>query len=165
MPPLSSAPSSTPPLIISAAMYLKPTPVSVSSSPYASHILSIMDVVFSALTTRPLPCRLTTRWCSNRQMIRSEADARLGQFKPVRLAHLVHHGCRVQCLDDPSPALSIDDEMVQQQANDLVGGEIIAVAIHATYAVCVAIRHEANVMRVLLKKCRAAPVVLDRKST
>ena len=51
--------------------------------------------------------------------------------------------------------------MMQQQANELVGGEIIAAAIHAADAVGVAIGDEANVVGVLLKKRRAAPVVLS----
>ena len=111
MPPLSSAPSNTPPLIISAAMDLNPTPVS-------------------------------------------------SQFQSVCFAHLVHHGSRGQRLDDPSPTLPVDNKMVQQQANELVGGEIIASSVHATHAVGVAIRHEANVVWVLLEERRAARIVL-----
>ena len=42
-----------------------------------------------------------------------EADRRLDQLQLVRRAHLVHHGGRRDRFDDPSPALSIHDEMVQ----------------------------------------------------
>ena len=73
--------------------------------------MSTIEVVVSALTTRPLP-------------------------------------------------LPVDDEMMQQQADELVGGEIIAAAIHAADAVGVAIGDEAKVVRMLLEKRRAAPVVL-----
>ena len=89
-----------------------------------------------------------------------EPNARLNEFKSIGLAHFVHHGRGGQRFHDPSPALPVDDEMMQQQANKLVGGEIIAVAIHAAHAVCVAVRHQADIMRVFLKKCGAAPVVL-----
>ena len=49
---------------------------------------------------------------------------------------------------------------MQQQANELVRGQIITPAIHAAHAVSVAIGDEANVVRVLFEKGRTAPVVL-----
>jgi hypothetical protein len=49
---------------------------------------------------------------------------------------------------------------MQQQANDLVGSEVVAAAIHPADPVRIAIRHQANVVRVLPKKRRTAPVVL-----
>ena len=42
----------------------------------------------------------------------------------------------------------------------LVRGEIVAAAVHAADAVGVAVGHQANVVRMLLQKGRAAPVIL-----
>ena len=56
-------------------------------------------------------------------------------------------------------ALPIHDEMMQQQANDLVRREGVAVAVHAADAVGVAVRHEAEVMRMRPQEFLARPVI------
>ena len=80
-----------------------------------------------------------------------EADAGLDHFQAVVRAHLVHHGGGGERLDDPSPALAVHDEMMQQQANQLVRRKRISAAIHAANAVGVAIRDQTNIVRMLFE--------------
>ena len=77
----------------------------------------------------------------------------------MRGAHPVHHGGRGQRFDDASPALSIYDEMVQQQTNKLVRRERVAAAVHAPDPVCIAIGDEANIVRMPSQESRAGTVV------
>ena len=49
--------------------------------------------------------------------------------------------------------------MMQQQANDLVRRQRIAATVHAAHAVGVAVRHEADVMRMRAQKFLAARVI------
>ena len=89
-----------------------------------------------------------------------EADAGLDQRQPVRHAHFIHHRSRCQRLDNTSPALAVYNQMMQQQADDLVRGQIIAVAVHAAHPVGVTIGHQANVMRMFFEKRLAARIIL-----
>ena len=77
-----------------------------------------------------------------------EADAGFDQWQPMGRAHFVHHRSGRKRFHHPSPALSIHDEMMQQQTNDLVRRERVATAIHAANAVGITVGHEADVMRV-----------------
>ena len=87
----------------------------------------------------------------------------LDQRQTVNRAHLVHHRRGRERFDDTSAALAIHDEMMQQQADDLVRGKIIAAAIHAANAVGIAVRHEADVVRMLAQIFLARSVIfLDR---
>jgi hypothetical protein len=51
--------------------------------------------------------------------------------------------------------------MMQEQANDLVGRQITAVAVHAAHSVGVTIGHQAKVMRMFPEKRLAARVILN----
>ena len=88
-----------------------------------------------------------------------EPDAGFDQRQAMRRAHLVHHRSRRERLDYPSPALPVLDQMMQQQANDLVRCERVAAAVHAAHAVGVAIGHKADVVRMAAEKFSAARVI------
>ena len=88
-----------------------------------------------------------------------EAHACLHQLQPVMRAHLIHHRGRGQRFDDASFALAIDDEMMEQQANDLVGGQRMAAAVHSANAVGVAVGHETEIVRMLFQIGGASSVI------
>ena len=90
-----------------------------------------------------------------------EPDAGLDQRQAMRRAHLVHHRSGRERLDHPPPALSIYNQMMQQQANDLVCRQRVAVAVHAANAIGIAVGHEANVVRMSAEELPAAPVICD----
>ncbi len=78
-----------------------------------------------------------------------ETHAGLDERQIIRRAHFVQHRSRRQRFHDASPALAIHNVVMQQQANQLMRGKIIAAPIHAANAVGIAIRHETNIMRML----------------
>src|SRR6266516_3439184 len=89
-----------------------------------------------------------------------ESHAGLHQFQAVRSTHLIYHRSCCERLHDPPLAFAVRNEMVQQQTNKLVRAEIIPTAVHASYTVGIAVRHQADVMGMFLQKGRAAGIIL-----
>ena len=77
-----------------------------------------------------------------------EADTGLEQFQPMRLTDAIDHRGGRQRLDHAATLASIDDVVMKQQANDLVGCQRVAAAVHSPDAVRVTVCHEAEIVRV-----------------
>src|SRR5262249_11469645 len=78
-------------------------------------------------------------------------------------AHLVHHRSSSKCLDDATTPFSVDHEVMQQQADQLVSGQRVATAIHTADAIRVPVGHEVDVMWMSVEISRARRVVLGNR--
>ena len=92
-----------------------------------------------------------------------EADAGLDQFESMRGANLVHHRGGRERLDHPALGPAIDDKMLEQQADDLMRRQRITPAIHAADTVGVAVRHQTDIVGMLLEIRRGRAVVLGNR--
>src|SRR5436190_6069448 len=92
-----------------------------------------------------------------------ESNARFDQGKIILPADLVHHRRGGKRFNNTSPALSICDEMLKQKANQLMRAEWIAAAIHTPDSIGVAVRHKANVMRMLREERGSSNVILSNR--
>ena len=75
-----------------------------------------------------------------------EADAGFDERQPIGRAYFVHHRSRRERFHHTSPALAVHNQMMQQQADDLVCRERITVTVHAANAVGIAVGHETKVV-------------------
>jgi hypothetical protein len=69
----------------------------------------------------------------------------------VALAHHIHHGCGGQRFHRPALPFAILDKMAQQEANDLMRRQELAITHHAANAISIAIGDQAEIRPLALE--------------